>query len=131
MMPVGPRNSLDAGRPRPIINVENMVSKDGRLVQTCPTELANSFISCFKKKINNEESSVAGRISLNKPMIEGYILKRYGLVNIPMLRLSISRSLFLNDRYFNFNYLKIDEMRINELKVWIFTAIHKFSQKHL
>lgn len=131
MMPVGPRNSFDAGRPRPLITVENIINRNGDSLLTCPIELARSFITVLNKRFNNEDNTIAGRLSLNKQRSMGYILEKYGLGEIPMLRLSISRSLFLNDNYFNYDYLEVDALRIDELKEKIWSAIDKFVSKHL
>ncbi len=129
MMPVGPRNSFDAGKPRPLINVGNIANKDGATMSTCPDELAEAFIANLNKYFSDEDSTVAGKVSYNKPKFDGHILNKYGPGDIPMIRLSISRSLFLNDEYFSYDYLKVDELRINELKKKIWAGIERFITK--
>jgi len=130
MMPVGPSNSPDAGMPRPLILVENIIEKDGEKKFSCPPELAKSFMENLKKSFTKEEATVAGKFYLNKPLSKGYLINKYGQSEIPMLRLSISRSLFLNDKYLNHDNLKVDEVRINELKKKIWFGINKFFLKY-
>ncbi len=130
MTPVGPRNSFDAGRPRPLINVENIANKDGKSILTCPNDLAEAFIASLSKFFTNEESPVGGKVSHNKPKIKGHILDKYGIGDIPMLRLSISRSLYLNDKYFSYDYLRVDELRINDLRDRLWAGIEKFIVKY-
>lgn len=101
VMAVGPKNSLDSGRPRPIAIVENIIEKKGSKMLTCPDEFAVYLLESLERSFSDENSTVAQRFTLNKPIFNGYILKKYGLEKIPMIRLSISRSLFLNDKYFS------------------------------
>lgn len=131
MMPVGPRYAKDAGRPRPIINVENIIKNEIRTIRTCPTESAENFLSCFKKYFNNEEFTVSEKFSINKPDSTGYILQTYGQNKIPMLKLSISTSLYLNDKYFNYDNLAVDNARIEELRKKILAGIEKYSEKYM
>ena len=131
MMPVGPRLAKDAGQPRPLVNVENTIKSSIRTIRTCPTETADNFLSCFKKYFNNEDCTVSEKFSLNNPQNEGYILETYGQNKIPMLRFSISTSLYLNDKYFNYDYLTIDKLRIKELRKKIWAGIEKYAEKYL
>ncbi|MCU0821807.1 MAG: N-formylglutamate amidohydrolase [Spirochaetes bacterium] len=130
MTPVGPRKAPDAGKPRPLINIETIAKTERGSVRTCPDELAEELASIFNKIFNDEESSVAGRTVLNNPRKSSHILNKYGPSGIPMIRLSISRSLFLNDKYFSYDYLKVDDLRINELKAKISTGIEKFISRN-
>lgn len=119
MMPVGPRNSPDAGKPRPIIQIDNTARTAAGSTGTCPFDLVEELALVFNKIFNNRESSVAGKIALNGHGYNGYILNTYGQQGIPMFRFSLSRSLFLNDRYFNYDYMKVDELRLKELRAKI------------
>ncbi len=130
MTPVGQRKSPDAGKPRPLINIENIANTDRGSVRTCPDELTEDLSSIFTKIFNDEESSVAGRTSLNNPKSGGYILNKYGPAGIPMIRFSISRSLFLNDKYFSYDYLRVDRLRIEDLKARISSGIEKFISRN-
>lgn len=130
MTPVGPRKAPDAGKPRPLINIENIAKTENGSVRTCPDELTGELSLIFNKIFSDEEPTVAGRTSLNNPKTGGHILNKYGTAGIPMIRFSISRSLFLNDKYFNYDYLKVDDLRINELKGKISAGIEKFISKN-
>jgi N-formylglutamate deformylase len=130
MMPVGPRLAKDAGQPRPLINIENTIAGDIRSIRTCPSEQAEFFISCYKKIFNNEDCTVSEKFSLNKPQFEGYILEKYGQKKIPMLRFSVSTSLYLNDSYFNYDSLSVDSLRINDLRKKIWSGIEKYASRY-
>ena len=130
MMPVGPRNSPDAGKPRPLINIENIAKTESGSVRTCPDELTHELSSIFNKIFSDEESTVAGRTSLNNPKTGGCILNKYGASGIPMIKFSLSRSLFLNDKYFSYDYLKVDDLRIGELKSNICSGFEKFISRN-
>ncbi|MBN2403067.1 MAG: N-formylglutamate amidohydrolase [Spirochaetes bacterium] len=131
MMPVGPRHAADAGRPRPLINVENTIKTSVRTMRTCPAETAENFLSCFKKYFNNEDCTVSEKFSINNPLSDGCILETYGQTKIPMLRFSISTSLYLNDKYFDYDSLTVDNLRIKELNGRILSGIEKFALKYL
>ncbi|MBN2040613.1 MAG: N-formylglutamate amidohydrolase [Spirochaetes bacterium] len=130
MMPVGPRFASDSGRPRPLINIENINKNGSGKQKTCSDELADFLLSSFKKYFNNEEFTVSEKFSLNKPAFSGYIMEQYGKLKIPMLRLSVSSSLYLNDKYFNYDYLTVDNNRIVELRNKILAGIEKYSAKY-
>jgi N-formylglutamate amidohydrolase len=131
MMPVGPRFAKDAGKPRPLINIENIIDRESRPRLTCTQEKAEYFLSCFKKYFSSEEFTVSAKFSLNKPKSAGFILEKYGQHKIPMLRFSISSSLYLNDKFFNYEHLTIDKKRIMELKGKIWAGIEKYTLKYL
>lgn len=131
MMPVGPRRAQDAGQPRPLINVENTIKTGIRTMRTCPAETIDNFISCIKKYFNNEDCTVSEKFSINNPLTGGYILETYGQNRIPMLRFSISTSLYLNDKYFDYDSLIVDNLRIKELNGRILSGIEKFASKYL
>ncbi|MFH0974490.1 MAG: N-formylglutamate amidohydrolase [Spirochaetota bacterium] len=131
MMPVGPRHAKDAGRPRPLIDIENIIKGDIRSMRTCPVETAENFLSSFKKYFGSEDCTVSEKFSINNPQSNGYILETYGQGKIPMLRLSISTSLYLNDGYFNYDTLTVDKLRIREVRDRTWAGIEKFALKYL
>ena len=131
VMAVGPKNSSDYGKPRPLIIIENRKNDDKQSILTCPDEHAKSLLESLKKTFSDEDTTVAGRFSFNRPSFNGYILKKYGCSEIPMLRMSISKSLFLNDNYFSYEYLKVDDLRIEELRKKIWSSISHFVNKYI
>lgn len=130
MMPVGQRNAPDAGRPRPLVSIGNIAEEKCNSALTCPKRLAEAFLERFNKPFSNENYTVTSKYLISKQS-GGYIMEKYGTGKIPMLRLSISTSLFLTDKYFNYDYLTVDENRIDELKRKIWIAIEGFITKDL
>ena len=47
----------------------------------------------------------------------------------PYLRISLSRGLFLNERHFNYDFGRIDPIRIGELRKKTHQAIERFAGK--
>ncbi len=131
MMPVGPRYASDAGRPRPLINIENIIKHDTRPAKTCSNEIAQNFLTCFKRYFASEEFTVSAKFTINKPKTTGYILEKFGQGKIPMLRFSISSSLYLNEKYFNYDYLTVDEQRISDIRKNIRAGLEKYASKYL
>lgn len=130
MMPVGQRNAPDAGRPRPLVSITNIAEDKCNPALTCPNRLAEAFLDRFNRPFSNENDTVASKFQISKEP-GGYIMEKYGTGKIPMLRLSVSTSLFLNDEYFNYDYLTVDENRIDELRRKIWTAVEGFAAKEL
>lgn len=130
MMPVGQRNAPDSGSPRPLVSVSNISEDKCNAALTCPDRLARAFLERFSRPFSNENYTVASKLKISKEP-GGYIMEKYGTGNIPMLRLSVSTSLFLNDEYFNYDYLTVDENRIDDLRQKIWTAIEGFVTKDL
>ena len=130
MMAVGAKNSVDPGSPRPVITVENCVTADGITKETCSREAAEALLNCAGTVFDDEDISVTGKVSLNKPSLAGYIMQKYGTGRIPMLRFSLSRALFFNEQYFNYDYLRVDELRIERLKNRVWEGFESFFRRY-
>lgn len=128
-MPVGPENSQDRGQPRPLVMTEYTASTDEGIVKTASPDMAMDLASTMGKIFSGEGDTVAGdfRVSGNSC---GYLMKNYGTRGIPMLRISVSRSLFMNDRYFDLDALSIDSRRMSRLKEMFAAGLTKFSGKY-
>jgi formiminoglutamase len=130
MMAVGPENASDPGKPRPLMTVTTVTRRDGSVRKTLPDELARGLTDCMRKSFAAEDTTAAGRLAVNRPAFHGHILDRYGGRGVPMARLSLSRALFLNDRYFFYDDLRIDELRILELRKKLWAGIERFFRKY-
>jgi formiminoglutamase len=128
VMPIGPRNAADAGVPRPIASVENQVMRNGTLVKTCPDKTALAFLSSIEASFSKEKDGIVSPFVLKNDACNGYIMERYAKTGIPVLRLNISKSLFLNEKYFSYDFLRVDELRLREIKVKIEEAIKRFAR---
>ena len=128
-LPVGPDNSQDRDQPRPLVMTEYTAATDDGIVKTASPDMAMELASIMGKIFSGEGDTVAGdfRVSGNS---SGYLMKNYGTRGIPMLRISVSRSLFLNDRFFDLETLKIDSRRMSRLKEMFVSGLSKFSAKY-
>lgn len=126
MMPVGPAVSRDPGKPRPLVLIEHITQNARGEIPTCDSSLARSLMEQMEKSLSGEEETIAERFVLSPDPCGGFILSEYGAGKIPMVRIGISRALFLNDAHFSFEYLKVDEMRIRHLRELIWSAVEKF-----
>ncbi|HOP28934.1 MAG TPA: N-formylglutamate amidohydrolase [Spirochaetota bacterium] len=126
---VGPDNAPDRGRPRPLIITEYTADNNAVITKTASPDMAMDLASIMGRLFSGEGDTVAGdyRVSGNS---SGYIMKNYGTKGIPMLRISLSRSLFLNDRFFDLEGLKIDTRRMNRLNEIYTTGLEKFLNKY-
>jgi N-formylglutamate amidohydrolase len=130
MLAVSPETSRRPGRPRPIISLENSVESRGKDILTCEKGLAADFADILKKNFSDEKETVTESVQVNNPRTGGHILNTYGRGDIPMLRLSLSKSLFINDRFFSYDFMKVDEIRIQKLKTMLWQSIEKFYRKN-
>ena len=131
VMPVGPKNANDAGMPRPLVSVENKIIKNGNTIRTCPDNTAEAFLKAFENSFTKEESGVTAPYILKKETCGGYIMEEYGQSKINMLRLNLSKSLFLNEKYFSPDFIKVDQLRLAEINRKIEDALKKFSRLKL
>lgn len=128
-MPVGPENSPDKGLPRPLVITGYTADTDDGVVKTASPEMAMNLASIMGRIFSGEGDTVAGdfRVSGNS---SGYLMKNYGTRGIPMLRLSVSRSLFMNDRYFDLEALSIERKRMERLNEMFMSGLDKFMSRH-
>ncbi len=130
MMPVAPERAPDAGSPRPLIFIEDMVETRRGAVRTCPTRLSAGFMEELEKSFRDEDATAAGRAITGQPEKNRYVLGKYGRDNIPMLRVSISRSLFLNEKDFSYEFMSVNPLRIEDLREKFLTALRRFMKNY-
>lgn len=130
MLAVGPTISRDPGKPRPIILLEHLIDGADGPVETCGRELAANLMEHLKKAFAGMEDTVVEKFAMAAEPSPGFIHRQYGTDRIPMVRLSLSRALYLNDRYFSYDYMRVDELRIRQLRDLLWSAIEKFYIKN-
>lgn len=129
MMSVGPSNSDDAGKPRPLVSIQNLVNNAKGMCETAPKEMAEELLRIIAREFRSEEDTVAERFTINTPMFRGNILKTFGQGKVPMLRLSLSRAMFFTESFLNLNEMKVDESRIRELRRRVVRVLRLFSER--
>ncbi len=129
IFPVGPELSPDPWMPRPIVHLENRIKEKESELLSCTMEMARGLMEAMEKSFSGEKENTTEKARINNPLFNGHILNRFGSGQVPMIRLSVSRSLFLNENYFNYEFLKIDEYRIKKLKALIWEGIERFYRK--
>ena len=130
MMPVAPERAPDAGAPRPLILIEDMVETRRGEERTCAPRLSEGFREELTKSFRDEDTTAAGMAVIGKPQKDRYILGKYGRGDIPMLRVSLSRSLFLNEKDFSFEFMSVNPLRIEDLRSRFLSAIRRFMQNY-
>ena len=131
MMAVGPARSPDAWKPRPTVLLEHRAGGGTSSEGAGERDLAESLMGCLEKPFSGEEGTTAGKFIVRIDPSPGYILNNYGAAGPPMIRLSLSRSLFINDRFFSYEYLRVDDLRIRDLRDMMWEGIEKFFDKNL
>jgi N-formylglutamate deformylase len=131
MMAVGPKMSRDPGKPRPLVMIEHQVQEKDLVRETCTPGMAKVLMDQMEKSFSDEEYTIAEKFVINDTPAGGYIMKHFAGENIPILRVSLSQSLFLNDTHFSYDYIRVDELRIRRLKSLLWSAIERFARKCL
>ena len=131
VMPIGPKNTKDAGMPRALVSVENKIKKNENLAATCPDNMAEALLRAFEDSFAKEKNGIDNPYVLKKEACDGYIMEEYGQSKTNMLRLNISKSLFLDEKYFSLDFMKVDELRLAEIKRKIGEALKRFSRLNL
>ena len=118
MAPTAPVIAPDQGKKRPIFslgNVENH-SCDRNTVEI----LAESLCHVFGLKQND--------VKINSPFKGGYITKAYGNNPIPWIQVEMNRDLYLHEKYFDRDSLRIDRKRLQELLEMFGETLYRFYQ---
>lgn len=126
MMPVGPAYAKDADQPRPLVKVEHKTRYGGRFMETAPETAARELAECIMQNLGSLEGSVAGDYEVDSSDSPGYLMRRYGTAGIPMMKVSLSRALFINEHHFNWEFLKADEIRLGEIRNSVWQGIEYF-----
>jgi formiminoglutamase len=128
-MPVGPANAPDRGMPRPLVITGYTADNREELARTATADMALGLASLMGKALEKEGDTVTSAYSLDNKHNTGYIINTYGKSAIPMLYISISRSLFLTDRYFDIEGMRIDTNRLGRLNSIVYGVVEKFFRK--
>jgi len=128
-MPVGPANAPDRGMPRPLVITGYTADNREELARTATADMALGLASLMGKALEKEGDTVTSSYSLDNKHNTGFIMNTYGRNEIPMLYVSISRSLFLTDRYFDIKGMRIDIKRLDRLNNIVYGVIENFLKK--
>ncbi|MCX8123667.1 MAG: N-formylglutamate amidohydrolase [Spirochaetes bacterium] len=124
--PVAPPIAPDAGSPRPIITLEHGAS-NGSDITTCDQTAALKLLGLLKKAFAGEKYTVTTPFSIGTPA-KRYIMYRYAKHLLPIIRISLSKALFLNEKYFDPHTLSIDPQRIQSIQQRLYECLHTFSK---
>ncbi len=127
VMAIGPAGAPDRGRPRPLFSVQTSVETGNQLIKTCSGKTAWALLSALKNEFNEKEYEGENSFVMSRRPAEGYIMEKYGMSGIPALRLNMSKALFINSTHFSPEYLKVDKLRIEELKEKLRKALRNFA----
>lgn len=131
VMGIGPKNAKDSDKLRPIVTLHNLMKNKDKTIETCSMSFAKSLIEQLQKNFSNEkEISLEDPFIISKKPLNDYLIQEFS-GKVPYIRIDISRSLFLNDKYFNYDYLKVDQIRLKDLKKRTWKAIEKAYTRHL
>jgi N-formylglutamate deformylase len=128
-MPVGPANSPDRGMPRSLVITGYTASTDSGMKQTASADMAIDLAAAISKNLSGEGETVSDIFRISDTNSKGFIMKHYSISGIPVLNLSLSRSLFLNEKFFDLEKMIIDVKRIHHLKTLVFNGLLKFYKK--
>ncbi|MCX7678384.1 MAG: N-formylglutamate amidohydrolase [Spirochaetes bacterium] len=126
MMPVAPASAPDAGKPRPLLSVQNTIQNSKGIVHTAPMEVAEEFLRILAHQFRKEANTVTERFTLNSPSFRGNLLKTFGSAAVPMIRLSVSRSLYFTDEFLDLNKMSIEKYRLISLQQKFLQSIELF-----
>jgi formiminoglutamase len=123
---VGPKNAQDSGRPRPLVITGYTAETDSGTEHTASAEMAMELANTVSKNLSKEGDTVSDIFRVSKHYSNGFIAKNYGLSELPLLTLSISRSLFLNEAFFDLEKMKINDKRLHTISSLIKSSLEKF-----
>ncbi|HOK01877.1 MAG TPA: N-formylglutamate amidohydrolase [Spirochaetota bacterium] len=114
--------------PNPLVLVSYTANTKSGLKKTASFEKASDLASIMGKIFSGEGDTVAGNFKIWDNS-GGYIMRNYGTRGIDMLNISLSRSLFLTDNFFDLDNLTIDSKRLLYIKELFFEGLKKFFKR--
>lgn len=124
--PVAPPVAYDAGSPRPIITLEHIASNGSDII-TCDETLTVKLLGILQKAFAGEKYTVTTPFCIGKPA-KRYIMYKYAKHLVPMIRISLSKALFLNEKYFDPHTLTIDSQRIQNIHQRLYECFEAFTK---
>jgi len=112
--------------PRPLVITGYTIETDSEIKHTASKEMAAELASITAKNLSKEGDTVSDIYRVSDHYSNGFILKNYILSGLPILSLSISRSLFLNESFFDLETLQIDDKRLQAISSLIKSSLEKF-----
>lgn len=128
VMPIGPKMTADYNSPRPIVSIENTANIKGETVKTCPDNMATAFLKAVAGEFAKDGSGINNPFTLKNEPTKSYIAEKYQPRRIPILRLNLSKALFLNEKHFSSDSLKVDENRLADINSRLVKAIGRFGR---
>ncbi len=117
MAAYAPPIAPDAARHRrPLFCLSNL---DGR---TCAADWLEDLADCVSESFRVDRSEVA----LNRPFKGGHIIESFGYRPLPWIQFEMNRSLYLDERWFDADSLRIDRARLAELNGMFRRALERF-----
>jgi hypothetical protein len=89
--------------------------------------MALKLLSFFQKAFGSEDCTVAAPFVIAKPA-QRYIMQRYAKHQIPIIRVALSKALFLNEKYFDPHSLSVDSNRIQHIQERLHDCFSKFAR---
>ncbi|HPS57397.1 MAG TPA: N-formylglutamate amidohydrolase [Spirochaetota bacterium] len=127
---VGPLNSGDPGMPRPLVITGYTPRPLPGMNKAAAPEIAIELAAIIGRLLMKEGDTVADKFRAERHDSSGCLMELYGPV-VPMIYLSVSRALFLNDRDFSLEDLTIDQGRLLRLGKIISSGLEKFCARFM
>lgn len=122
---VQPHGTPDAGTPNPLIVLDSQAGREEGKTSSCPRRLMHLLGDCMLREFGGQGDTVVERIRYDaRP--GGHIMERHGRGAIPMVRMSLSRSLFLNEEYWNPATLEVNTDRLRDIRNRVSVALKRF-----
>jgi N-formylglutamate deformylase len=122
---IGLKNTQMEDKPLPLVSIHNRLRRGNDIIQTCHDTAAVMLRDLLQKSFSDNSHDT---FIVEDAPSSGFLIQLYAKY-IPYLRIDISRSLFFDDRFFNMQYIKVDQLKIRELRKKIYDAVVKTYKK--
>ncbi|MBN1531517.1 MAG: N-formylglutamate amidohydrolase [Spirochaetes bacterium] len=128
VMPMGPPAAHDTGAPRATVSVAHTFSREDGAIITCQEEKARLLLESILQGLGDEDQSIMPS-GIGEAPPRSSLIRKFGISGVPYVRLSITKSLFINDTHFNYDYLRVDELRIRDLRETLWQGILRWYRR--
>jgi len=113
--PISPILSKIPGKPEPLAKIDSTIFTKTNEIPTCKKVIIDKISKSLEKQLSTEKNTVEKKILINSRNDNSYIASSF-YKKIPIIRFSFSKSLFINEKYFNYDYLSVDNLRLNQIQ---------------
>ncbi len=121
--PISPPLSKIPGKAEPLVKIDSLAFNSDKEVMTCNKDIITRIAKSMEKQLSTEKNTIEKKVLINSRTDKSFILNNFHKKKIPIVRFSFCKSLFINEDNFNYDYLSVDSIRLEQIQKMFFESI--------